>query len=245
MLKHHFAFNNDVYNFWPIYEAIRKYYPIGIKKLERINSYYEFQGTKEKEKLLVEQIHDQEAYQKNWGSYCSYLSKELGQKVTSTTMGQAPCLGAEVELLDQTNNHIKHIRTLHFTVSLLGPFYQIYGVDKTIVMDPNSRRSLAGFVVNWICPSPKVFFEEIFLQVEKHLKVKYPNHRFVPFFVSQAYMNGLQVRYNDESTSTIGEALFDDFLRQHEYAPVDKNTKYGTEQWVREGVDWPGGGFIY
>ncbi|MEL6629068.1 MAG: hypothetical protein AAFQ92_26355, partial [Bacteroidota bacterium] len=66
----------------------------------------------------------------------------------------------------------------------------------------------------------------------------------LPFFVHQMYVDGLQVAYNDEAVGTVGEALFDDFLRLHEYAPLDRETQYGASLWVRPGVRWPSEGVI-
>ena len=52
-MNYPFAFNDDLFDFWPIYEALQRYYPLGMKK-ERGNGYYRYTGTKAKEKLLVE-----------------------------------------------------------------------------------------------------------------------------------------------------------------------------------------------
>ena len=62
MTNHNFSFRTDRYDFWSIYEAIKKYYPIGISEsLEE-----SFPGRKEKEKLIVENIHQPENYKSRW-----------------------------------------------------------------------------------------------------------------------------------------------------------------------------------
>ena len=242
-MNYPFAFNDDLFDFWPIYEALQRYYPLGMKK-ERGNGYYRYPGTKAKEKLLVEYVHNREAYQKGWVHFCQYIEGEIGLPVASTTLGQAPSLGAEVVLLDQTMNHVKHVRSLRFNISLLGPFYQIFGVDKTYLIEAENQTPLQQFVVNLVTPSPHGAFEVVFSEIEKLIQERHPDYRILPFFVHQMYVDGLQVAYNDEAVGTVGEALFDDFLRLHEYAPLDRETQYGASLWVRPGVRWPSEGVI-
>lgn len=62
-MKFNFSFNAHSHNFWPIYEAIKRFYPIGIKRIS--NSYFDYPGIKELEAKVASSIHDEEAY-KSW-----------------------------------------------------------------------------------------------------------------------------------------------------------------------------------
>ena len=41
-MKHNFSFSSHEYNFWEIYQAIMKYYPIGIDRGEGGGIYFEY-----------------------------------------------------------------------------------------------------------------------------------------------------------------------------------------------------------
>ncbi len=42
-MDHNFSYRTDRYNFWPIYEAIKTYYPLGIEKREG-GVFFEYSG---------------------------------------------------------------------------------------------------------------------------------------------------------------------------------------------------------
>ena len=58
-----FSFRTDRYDFWPIYDALRKFYPIGIENHEG-GIFYKYPGILALEKILVENVHDQSNYKK-------------------------------------------------------------------------------------------------------------------------------------------------------------------------------------
>lgn len=65
-MNRYFSFNSDEYDFWPLYNSIKKYYPIGIKKNQQFDIYRKYEGIQKLEKLLVEKIGPENAnYKKN------------------------------------------------------------------------------------------------------------------------------------------------------------------------------------
>jgi hypothetical protein len=71
-----FTFNFHRYNLWPVYEAIAKYYPIGIPREKAIYSTYP--GRKALEKIALASIHDTDTYEKVWGSFEKVLESNQG-----------------------------------------------------------------------------------------------------------------------------------------------------------------------
>ena len=49
-------FNSDKFDFWKIYDAIKRFYPIGVKKDES-KMYLSYPGLKELEDIVIDNIH--------------------------------------------------------------------------------------------------------------------------------------------------------------------------------------------
>ena len=129
-----FSFNSDEFDLWEIYEVIQKYYPIGLQQRNG-GIFFQFKGQKELEEILIENIHNTENYRSRWTSFTKEIGKGLKQKMRDTTQGQAPSYSSSIVLNQvEVENCIYH-KELHFSVSLIGPFYQIYGKEWTQIMD--------------------------------------------------------------------------------------------------------------
>lgn len=227
-----FSFNHHQYNLWPIYEVIQKYYPIGVPKNEA-KLYFDFPGIKAIEKLLVEQIHQQENFEKTWLSFCGQIEEETGFPLVGTTMGQAPSFSAYLVIEEEQYPNLIYTKELHFAISLLGPFYQIYGVDYIQIIEPNLS---APRIANVITPSPLGAYEKVFIHLEKMIQKKYPTYRLIPFFIGQQYVPKLQVVYSDDELCSVNQALFNDFLISCQSAFLRQGKQYGLAQWSN-GVD--------
>ncbi len=227
-----FSFNPNTHNLWEIYEAIHNYYPIGLSRDSAV--YMEYKGIKELEKLVVENIHDKENYLQRWDSFTTQIGAELDKEVVGTTFGQAPSFSSSIILKKDTIQSCTHSKELHFSVSLLGNFYQIYGIDATTIDDVGSEYNKRYYALNVITTSPYKEFENAFKFVEYRIKDKFPGYKIIPFEYGQTLIKGLQVRYIDDEDCSINKALFNHFLsKDNIIGSIRGDRFYGKDQWLK------------
>ena len=229
-MKLNFSFNTSQYDLWEIYETIKKYYPIGLSHHEGKGIYFEYAGIKELEKIVVENIHDNKNWNERWVKFTEEIGKEINKEIIGTTYGQAPSFSSSVILERNQIENFHHQKELHFAVSLIGNFYQIYGFDITRILEKNRKGGYTS--VNVVTTSPHEEFKLPFEFVEKKIKEKYPNHKIVPFSFGQLIIKGLQVRYLDDEECSVNQALFNQFLSEKNISVFTRGDKYyGIDKW--------------
>jgi len=227
-----FSFNPHRYDLWKIYNIIKKYYPIGIGRREMKGIYPEYNGIKLIEKEIVKNIHDNVCYKDNWLSFSSKIGEELGITVLDTTYGQAPSFSSSVLVNELKFDTLVHVKKINYSVSLLGDFYQIYGVDETVVKDFEDNKRFPA--TNSITVSPHEEFAKVFEFVEQKIQSKFPEHRIIPYDFGQMIIRGLEVRYSDDIDCSINEALFNNFLIEKNIPiSIRGNRNYGKEVWLK------------
>jgi hypothetical protein len=240
-MKHSFAFDSNKYDFWPLYHAIQKYYPIGIKKHQEGSIYRQYRGIQELEKLLLEKTGPKNAnYKKNWVSFIEQIGKALKKKAQGTTFGFAPSHSAYLILDSTGEGDRRNYKELHFAVSHLGQFYQVYGLEKSV---RSSVLMHEGEEVTWqtvnlkkIVVSPLGEYRPYFERVENYITEKYKGYRLVPFKIGQTFIDGLQILHLDNENCSINMALFNDFLGLGEQvAEIEPqgNLEYGMDYWKK------------
>lgn len=230
-------FNSNKFDFWKIYDAIKHFYPIGVKKDES-KMYFSYPGLKELESIVVDNIHVVNHFVDRWGNFTKGLEKEIGNEIIGTTYGQAPSFSSYV-LLDKTSvDNLTRTKELHFFVSLVGPFYTIIGQDNNTVTleDGKNYRSTSYLVV-----SPENEFEETFKLLCNKIENRFKEFRFVPFEICQQKIEGLEIRYSDESLNAIFHALFNNHIDLTIFRKIG-NDNFKAEDWIKEDyVDTAGG----
>ena len=227
MLKSlHYDFNN--YNFFDLYSRIKKFYPIGIQKIEG-GLYDQYEGIKELNSLIIEFIHDKVKFNE-WKLFCEEIGKKLDRPVIGTTYGVGPSLSCSFNLELSEYDTCTHIKSIHFSVSLLGNFIQIYGKDRTCITAYDKNKIYPS--TNALTVSPIDDFNEPFHLIRGVLKDRYPNHKLVPYYIGQLSIEGLQVTYLDDNHCTINEALFDNLLNSTYGSKFTRgDTQFGLEEW--------------
>lgn len=231
-MKLNFNFNTSKYDLWEFYETIVRYYPIGLTKGEGRGIYFDYPGIKELEKIVVENVHDEENFQKRWVRFSDSIGIKLGKEMDGKTFGQAPSFTSSVILERNKIGNCQHLKELTFSVSMIGNYYQIYGEDSTTIFDHNNRRGYTS--TNVITTSPLEDFKDTFEFVEREILLKYPSHRIVPFGFGQSIIKGLQVRYIDDEDCSINNALFNQFLNEADHNIRTRGEwNYGLERWMK------------
>src|SRR5258705_9571059 len=138
--------NPDKYNFWPIHQAIKTYYPLGLDR--DFNFYFDCPGYTNLIKLLEENIHDNENYRLRWEDFCSKLEKEI----VRTTYGHLPCFSAYVLLDKKTSDDLVRTKELYFFVSLPGSLFSIICRDGSQI---EYEKDHSHWITNYIPVSPE------------------------------------------------------------------------------------------
>jgi hypothetical protein len=234
-MKQYFSFNPHSHDFWPLYEAINIYYPIGIRPCYERDLYYEYEGLKKLGDLLVDNIHNAENFNERFVSFSDQIQAQFGLHVQATADGQQPSFSFDLILEKTVIPGLTKIKKLCLAVSLLGDFYAIFGIDETIVIEDGDR--FPRHAINAVIASPYNEFEQPYLELKKAVQKRYPEHRQVPFAILATYLNGLYSRYNETEECMIYNALFDQKLTTNYSYQKRGNQYYGYDEWLREGFD--------
>ncbi len=109
-----------------------KYYPLGIKS--DLPTYHEFPGQVELGKIVVDNIHNNKNFKSRWKDFEKELRRDLKKSIEGQTYAFRPSFSSSLSLSKFKHNELLHFKSLRFSVSLLGPFYTVYGVDETIII---------------------------------------------------------------------------------------------------------------
>lgn len=229
-------FNSDKFDFWKIYDAIKHFYPIGVKKDES-KMYFSYPGLKELEDMVVDSIHDDHHFLERWDNFTKAIEKEIGKEVIGTTYGQAPSFSSYVLLDTISVDNLTRTKELHFFVSLVGPFYTIIGQDNnTVKLEERKNYTSTSYLV----VSPENEFEDTFNLLCDKIENRFKGFRFVPFELCKQTIDGLNVRYSDDHLNSIFHALFNDHIDLTIWRKIG-NDYYKSEDWIREGYVDTGG----
>lgn len=235
----YFSFNPNKHNFWPIYDAIKMYYPIGIKCADQ-SVYFDYPGIKRLEAVVVENIHNRDnSNNLNWVSFEEEIGNRFNIEVVGTTYGQATSFSCDLIIMEFEQDQLKSVKKLSLAVSLLGKFFTIYGVDETIVVDKNDNIFDFNFhAINALTISPYKEFETLFKGLKSIVEARFTDYKFVPFAVNSMYIEGLQVRGLDNQECTIYKALFNHLLDTYDTRKMTRGNKsFGYDDWIIENFD--------
>lgn len=235
-MGNNFSFIADHYNFWPVYETIRKYYPLGIERQEQ-GIYFQFAGILELERLIEENVHIQSNYQKRWKKKLDDLSSITGKRIIDTTYGQEPSFCAYIELEHSRIKDYVIEKRLYFTVSIIGSFYTVFETDQTVLTVKEVKtingNSINNFFYKGVIKSTISPYEEnkrIFQSLRTFIESEFQQYRYIPYLIYSSKLNGLEVRYSENSLNRVYHALFN---QQFDFnsAITGDQFSYGFDQW--------------
>lgn len=234
-------FNSDKFDFWKIYDAIKRFYPIGVKRDES-KMYFSYPGLKELENIIVDNIHDENHFVKRWDNFTKEIEKEIGKEIIGTTYGQAPSFSAYVLLETASIDTLTRTKELHFFVSLVGPFYTIIGQDNnTVKLAENKNYRCTSYLV----VSPENEFAGTFKLLGEKIENRFKGFRFVPYEICHQTIEGLNVSYSDENLHLVFHALFNNHVDLTIGRKIG-NDYFKSEDWIKDDyVDSGGGWTIY
>ena len=236
-MKSSFSFRTDRYDFWPIYNVIKTYYPLGIRKHEG-GVYFEYSGIVEMEKIVVDNIHNASNFNSRFTEKSKTWEKESGYKIIGTTYGQAPSFSAYIQLNKEEIKNIIIEARLNIVISLIGPFYTLYVSDMTSYVEREAvisegermRNKFYRQRIHRNIISPSGEFSSVFKKIRTLVENDFKNYRFVPYFIHSQFIHGLQVRYNDTEENRVFHALFNDQF-DFDALVTGEEYDYGFDQW--------------
>jgi hypothetical protein len=243
MLNESFTFDENGFDYWPIYNAIKDYYPLGIPFNPESETFYRsYPGSKERVRLIIDNIHNNEQFEERWGKFQNQIGQELGVAVEGTTNPMAPSFSAALKLENKSIGNMTSGKELHFAVSLLGPFFTIYGIDYAGVAlrrDVSWAPDIEDGQVYYhstcaITTSPYLEYQEHFTWLEQRLRERYSGYRIVPFEISAQIIRGLQVDYGATPLNDISHTVFNGlFHDNHEmnWQLTRGDESYGADDW--------------
>jgi len=233
-------FNSDKFDFWKIYDAIKRFYPIGIKKDES-KMYFSYPGLKELENIIVDNIHENKNFTERWESFTKEIENEIGKEIIGTTYGQTPSFSSYVLLATDSVDNLTRTKELHFFISLLGPFYTIIGRDGNTVRVHDKYYTSTNYLV----VSPTNEFAEMFRSLIDKIEDRFKGYRFVPYEICTQVMEGLDLPFSHENVHNVFNALFNNNFEFTKWTIIgDTYLKY--DDWIKEGyIDQGGGWTIY
>lgn len=203
-----FNFNSEKFDFWQIYDAIKRFYPIGVSKDESV-MYSSYPGLKELEDIIVDNIHKNKHFIQRWDNFTKEIANEIGKEIIGTTYGQAPSFSSYILLNSTSLDDLTRTKEIHFFVSLVGPFYTVVGQDNTLIKldEKGTCRS-----TNYLVVSPEKEYADIFNLLCEKIESRFKSFRFVPFEICQQTIDGLNVRYSNENLNAVFHALFNNHI---------------------------------
>ncbi|AEV99769.1 hypothetical protein A4D02_26220 [Niastella koreensis] len=233
-------FNPDMFDFGKVFDSIKHFYPIGVKKNEsRLD--FSYPGFKELESIIIDNIHSVKHFEDRWSVFIREIEAEFNKETIGTTYGQAPSFSAFVLLEKSTFDNLTRTKEVHFFVSLVGPYYTIIGLDSnTVKIEEKNYRS-----TNYLVVSPENEFAQIFRLLCDKIETRFEGFRFIPIDLCRQVIDGLNVRYSAENLNTVFHALFNDHIDLAVNSTIG-NEYYKSEDWIKEGsVDISGGWTAY
>lgn len=222
-----FSVDSPKYDFWPIYNTIKHFYPIHPEKDDSKSTDVQSQSVA-LQSLIQENIHNDQYFNERWVSFTEQLERVLGNKIIGTTYGRAPSYSSYVLVEKSELSNLTRTKELHFFVSLLGPYYTIVGRDgNSVCLD-----ELLFTSTNYLIASPENEFSSAFHAIIEKIEREFAGYRFVPFMTCLQSIEGL-VCYEDQQQNTVFHALFSDYLRIMKL-PIIGDIFYKSEGWLKE-----------
>lgn len=223
---------NDFYG--KILLSIQKYYPIGIKSGDP--AYHQFPGQVELGKIIVDNIHNNKNFKVGWKDFEKEIKKETRKEIDGQTYATKPSFSSRLIIKRFKHAELIHIKSLHFSVSLVGPFFTIFGMDETAITDDKDGRELFFGAVNIVTVSPYKEFESDFNYLRTKIEGRFTGYKFIPFRLGSMLIDGLYDPFEENKECTIYSALFDDCLDGYNIYKTRGDSSYGFDEWInREG----------
>jgi hypothetical protein len=189
-----------------VYETIIKYYPIGLDEFEPI--YQEYSGFRLLQQLCLNKLEDK--MYKKWKSLIDSVKKEYPELIVvsreSTLLDHS--YTATFGLLREEKGTITYFREIYLNLSVIGPYYHIYGSDRVSINNPGHQLFFSQPILTI---SPIDIYEPLLPMLRKKIEDNFSDYKFVPFYLLIKRPKSLSVagaNVGDGQDASIFQALF-------------------------------------
>lgn len=226
------------YDFSALYDTIARYYPVTDTERpseeERVRS-AQFQQIRAR---IEEEFIKPKVYNQKWGKIASALKKKLKNPVSHWPDLAGGGFMAEIRLKETKVENFAHTQTLHLHVSILGPFFTIYGADTSTVfskLDYTYGPEDGHFIAtNLVTISPLYEYEALFKALEHEVRDFFPGYLFVPYRVGMSTIKNISFEeslYNRGMVDTVFEGIFG--TQSLHYCLPRGDDRYGYKDWLK------------
>jgi hypothetical protein len=244
-MNRYFSFNPQRFDFWPVYETIKQYYPLGLRAQQDLDVLLEgYPGQEQRWQLAADNIINTKNYRSRWSAFQKELQSALKKRIHSDTDIANPCFSAYLPLRKEQHNNLTYIKELRFCISFLGPYFTIFGLDQSQLELPMSHplhlpgeeSSRPGFhsAIHAVTVSPYQEYAPLFTALEQQIRLRFPDYRLLPFRMSMQLLEGLP---HDNPSVRRDRAVFEAlFTSHHNLADLPAtafrgDTSYGLDAW--------------
>ena len=212
MRKFHTEYKD--YSFQEIYDTIKTFYPIEEPDRYTSETISSFHGFIEMSRLMEENFINQKNYRERWSKFNKHLKKSIKKSVRSTFTLTNCCYCGEVVLETIETNEYTRTKKLHFFISILGPYFSIYGIDSSSVKLPvqeHGTEYLQYDADHAVTVSPISEYQTLFLSLEDSIREWFPGYLFIPYEIGMSTLKGISIEDEYQTTlhpDTIYEGIF-------------------------------------
>lgn len=196
-------------------EAIKQYYPIGV--MPDSPEYNEHPGIKKIMTIMEENATQNKKFNKPWGDFLKKLRKGSKRKIHNCSYVHDVSFSGELILERYQDDALLRIKMIRFSVSLIAPYFTIYGVDETVIKEKADELAYGYRAINVITESPYMEFGTDFNYLQKEIEAQFVDYSFVPIRTSLLYVKGLHTPYFGPDECKLHNALFNGYF---DFAPV-------------------------
>jgi hypothetical protein len=213
-----------------IAEAIKEFYPIGVSR--ESPEYNTHPGVIKMNEIIEDNILNNKNYRQRWGAFLKKLGKDLkksAEDLHSTTYGLRPGFSADLILERYEDDVLTRIKKLSFAVSLIAPFFTIYGIDETGIKEKDHEFGGTYSAINVITVSPFKEFENDFHYLQRKIEERFIAYKFVPITMSLALVKELNNEFVQDAKvhNALFNHLFDLYDTSFGYTRGDIRYGYG------------------
>ncbi|WP_426490345.1 hypothetical protein [Hymenobacter sp. 102] len=238
----HFHFGPD-FNFWPLYTTIQQYYPLGLTVPEYDDAFrHRYPGHEQLWDICTDCIENYPAFRQRWKPFQDHL-KAVFKRTVHHSQGPIPSYAGHIVVQKPKGPIWGHWKELYFAISLLGPYYTIYGLDTSQIELSETRHAMGHqepitqpigrSAIHALTVSPYEEYATLFVSLETAIREWFPEHRLVPLKIGRQALTGLVVEGCTVQPACLHAALFHTEIPWQSLSSQHYrgNEYYGYEAW--------------
>jgi hypothetical protein len=196
-------------------ETIKQHYPIGVTP--HSPEYKEHPGIKKIIAIMDENATHYKSFNKPWADFLKKLRSGSKRRIHNTSFLSDLSFSGELILERYQDDALLRIKMIRFSVSLIAPYFTIYGVDETVIKEKANELAFGYRAINVITESPYMEFETDFNYLQREIEAQFTGYKIVPIRASILTVEGLHTRNFGLDECKVHNALFNDYF---DFAPV-------------------------